>query len=232
MTQRSRVENAIFKPQIAIKMEEFLRFMLEYNKMVNLTSITAWDEAVVKHLMDSLAIEQWNIWGSANNIVDLGTGPGIPGIPLAIAYPDKRLFLLETNGKKVKFLNEAIKELQLNNVTVLHGRAEELGQKKELREHMDLVVTRAVASLPVLLELAFPLVKVGGHLVAYKGPEPHDEIERAQSAQRIMFAKDPEIIYYSLDKNYGDRTLVIYGKTLNTPGKYPRRPGVPEKNPL
>lgn len=232
MTEGSMKQCPVFIPEINDKMRSYLEFMLEYNKNVNLTSITTWDEAVVKHLHDALAIQTWEQWNEVKTVVDLGTGPGIPGIPLAIASPEKKIYLLETNGKKVKFLGEAIEHLELSNISIIHGRAEDYGMKKENREKVDLVVTRAVASLPVLLELAFPLIKVRGHLVAYKGPSPQEEIEKAQNAQTTLFANEPKIILYQLDQNYGARSLICYEKRLNTPAKYPRRPGIPEKNPI
>lgn len=232
MTQQSACEFKTFQPRIDQKMEKYLRFLLDSNQKTNLTSITNWEEAVVKHLQDSMAIILWKQWDSINSVIDLGTGPGLPGIPLAIAHPKKEFMLLETNGKKVKFLNETISYLQLNNVTILHGRAEDIGRKKEYREKIDLVLTRAVASLPVLLELAFPLIQVGGYLVAYKGPEPASEIEEAQQAQELLYAKCDELIFYQLNGMYGKRSLIAYKKKLNTPSKYPRRPGIPEKNPL
>ena len=233
MTEQSQSNNSrVFEPDINNSILNYLTILFEHNKTTNLTAITDWDEAIVKHLHDSLAIGMWKEAEGARSILDLGSGAGIPGIPLALYYPKKEVFLLEANTKKKRFIEFAIEELKLSNCTVLHGRAEDLGRKDEFREKFDIVATRAVAKLAVLLELSFPFIKIGGHLVAYKGPSINDEISQAKAAICELRANDPLVINYSLKEQRGERNLLILKKKGYTPLKYPRRAGIPEKKPL
>jgi 16S rRNA (guanine527-N7)-methyltransferase len=233
MTEQSLTsEPLVFEPELSDTLLKYLTILLEYNKTTNLTSIRDWDEAVVKHLHDSLSIKLWAGKKGSIRILDLGSGAGLPGIPLSAIYPDDKVFLLEANNKKAKFMEYAIDQLGLLNCSLLKGRSEDLARDNELRETFDLVTTRAVSQLPVLLELSFPFLKVGGFLVAYKGPSVQDEILRAKSAVIELKADDPLVIKYALKEDRGTRNLILIRKLACTPLKYPRRPGIPEKKPL
>lgn len=229
MTEQSNIE---FAPSINEKILTYLDLLLSENEKFNLTAITNRDEAIVKHLQDSLAVKLWEPWENIQIGLDLGTGGGLPGIPLAISCPNKHFILLESSQKKVKFLRFAVEELDVNNVEILNGRAEELGRDKTWREKMDCVFSRAVASLNILMELSYPFIKVNGHLLAYKGPGITAELEKIRTAKAELYAGDPAVIHYRLMSQYGERSLAIMEKLQATPTAYPRRTGIPEKRPL
>lgn len=230
MTNQSKA--SVFSPAIDEKILQYLKYMLDYNEKVNLTAIREFQEAINKHLVDSLSATLWDGWTEVKKVIDLGSGAGLPGIPLAINYPEKMFTLIEANGKKADFLRLVVKEFALENVTILQQRAEETGRMNEYRGQSDLVLSRAVGSLPILLELGMPLLKCYGHLIAYKGPQINGEIDLAKKAQMELSAADPTVISYLLPDNSGERHLAIYQKMQETSIKYPRRIGIPEKKPI
>lgn len=229
MTSQSAI---VINPTVDNRLVHFLQILLEVNQKTNLTAIKDYNDAYIKHLQDSLAIYLWNDWKQVRSGIDLGTGGGLPGIPLALTYPDVEIKLMDSNNKKVTFLKEVKEELQINNVEVIQGRAEEYGQKSEWRERFDFVTSRAVSSISVLLELAIPFLKVGGYLIAYKGPNIDEELRNSKNAQTKLLVNDPTVISYILPCQAGERNLIIYKKLATTPKIYPRRPGMPEKRPL
>ena len=209
------------------KFERYLDILLEWNEKFNLTAITDKAEIEEKHFIDSIElIKYFDV--KNKTLLDVGSGAGFPGIPLAIVEPSLRITLLESNGKRVSFLNEVIKELDLENVEVIQGRAEELGT----REKYDIVTARAVKELNVLLEISFYLVKVGGYFIAYKSSGVDLEIEHAKKAFKALQISGYQKHEYFLPKSKNSRVFLGILKENKTLKKYPRRYGEIIKSPL
>ena len=209
--------------------------ILSWNRRANLTRVTDLDEVQTRHFIDSLSVVRGlrrGALGAGTKLIDVGSGAGLPGIPLKIAFPALALVLLEANGKKAAFLEMLARTLDLDGVTVVRSRAEEAGHREDLRETFDVVVSRAVAPLPVLAELTLPLCRVGGVAVALKGADVSDELDRAGSATTMLGGGVSRI--HTITPPGGDvaRSLVVTGKVTPTPDKFPRRPGIPAKRPL
>jgi len=236
-TEREYLANLLqpFSGIDARKIEQlyaFLKLVLEANQKTNLTAITNWEEAVVKHLYDSLFVTCRLHWEGASRVLDIGAGAGFPGIPLAILYPQKKSFLVEASKKKAEFLSLVKEKLRLDNTFILNERAETIAHQKDHRGQYAIVTARAVASTAVLLELALPFCQQEGYFVAYKGRNYQEELEAAKNAMELLGAVLTEEIQYELPNTLGERSLLIFQKKKNTPGKYPRRPGIPAKRPL
>ncbi|MHC4429405.1 MAG: 16S rRNA (guanine(527)-N(7))-methyltransferase RsmG [Planctomycetota bacterium] len=205
----------------------FLALLLEANRSFNLTAITDAEEAWHKHVLDSLSLLKYLAASEAKRVVDVGSGGGFPGMPLAVALPDVRFCLVEATGKKARFLEQAAAALALPNVEVICERAETIGQDhKHHRAQYDAVVARAVGPLEVLLELTVPLARVGGHVLAIKGERAAAEIEEAAEALRLLHA---EVV--TADRT-PTGTVVCIEKVGPTPRTYPRRPGEPKRAPI
>ena len=207
--------------------------LMEANAKFNLTAITDPEEGALKHYADSLAalplLDHYT--EDKDTVWDLGTGGGFPGLALAIARPKLNFVLVDATKKKCDFLQSCVDDLGLSNVTVCQGRAEELGQDKQYREKAKLVTARALAPLPVLLEYAFPLLAVEGVLLAYKGANAQEELDQAENALAELHAE--VLMNLQCPLSSGERRVILaLGKTAPTPKKYPRRPGMPSKNPL
>lgn len=206
--------------------------VLDWNKKMNLTAIVEDTEFIKKHFIDSLMCVTFNEMEHTKSIVDIGTGAGFPGIPLSIFYPDKNFLLVDSLNKRIKFLGEVKKELQLENVQLLHARVEDVGKNKAYREKYDMCVSRAVAKLNILSEYALPLVKIDGYFAAYKGLDIQQEISDSINAIDLLGGK----IVFCQDDFTKDKMLqhqIIYIKKIkNTPEKFPRKAGNPVKNPL
>lgn len=219
-------EFGLTNEQIA-KFNRYLDLLLEWNEKFNLTAITDKDEIEEKHFIDS--IELINFFDLKNKtLIDIGSGAGFPGIPLAIVEPSLKVTLLEATGKRVTFLKEVVKELNLKNVEVIQGRAEELGT----REKYDIVTARAVKELNVLLEISFYLVKVGGSFIAYKSSLIDEEISNAKHAFKCLQIEDYKKFDYSLPKSKNPRVFLEILKKYKTQKKYPRRYGEISKQSL
>lgn len=216
--------------------EVYMEKILWWNDKVNLTSIVDPAEFEMKHFVDSLLAAELEIFAESRHIVDIGTGGGFPGIPLAIAYPDKRFLLVDSLRKRMNIVGEIIAETGLANVDVLHSRAEDLGRSKKYRERFDLCVSRAVADLAVLSEYCLPLVKVGGNVVAYKGPDVSREAARSEKAVKRLGGSSPKIVKpnmaEALDGFHLDHLLVQIEKKRKTPSAYPRKAGTPVRAPI
>ncbi len=199
----------------------------------NVTAIKDPFEIVVKHFIDSLFLAKFypNL-KKGIKIIDIGTGGGFPGIPLKIIFPNLELFLVESVKKKTDFLKLLIDNLNISGIIILRERAEILGQKKDLRERFDIVVSRAVAPLPVLLEITSPFAKVGGTLIAYKGEDVREELRGAKRALETFNLIIDDIYFYRLPIIDHKRSLVFFEKTKKLSDRYPRRPGIPQKRPL
>lgn len=215
------------------KIDRYCASILEFNKQINLTAITDMEMFHVKHVVDSLACLNEPEYVKAKIIADMGTGAGFPGIPLAIASPDKEFVLIDSLAKRLKIIDELCKELDIKNVKTLHGRAEDIGQNTAYREKFDLSVSRAVARLDILSEWCLPLLKVGGSLIAFKGMKAELEVEEAKRAIEILGGRIERIEEYKGDElEINKHALVIINKIKHTPSKYPRKPGKAKEQPI
>lgn len=215
---------------MAEKFKKYSELLLEWNQKINLTAITDPKEIVIKHFVDSLLLSS-AIDIQDQTIVDIGTGAGFPGIPLKIARPKIKLTLLDSLNKRLIFLKEVINNLTLDNVSIIHARAEDGAREKNLRENFSIATSRAVASLPALLEYTLPYVKVGGIFAAMKGPNADEEVEASQNALDILGGELKEIKKYVLPDG-SMRNIVIIKKVKKVPSKYPRRGVKISKKPL
>ena len=216
--------------------EQFRVALLDWNQRVNLTSIVDPDEVELRHFLDSLtvlaAIERASTSNASPRIIDIGSGAGLPGVPLAIVLPQSHVTLLEATGKKVTFLSHLVELLALRNVDVLLGRAEERGHERAHRESYDLVVARAVAPLPALAELCLPFAAIGGRFVALKKGDISDELALAAVAFARLGGTPARMVRVSPELFPDDRCLIVSNKQSPTPLRYPRRPGMPAQHPL
>ena len=217
------------------KQEQLMGYMeeiLRRNESVNLTAITDRREFIQKHYADSLLCAELDEFRPAGTVIDVGTGGGFPGVPLAIAFPEKQFTLIDSLNKRIKIVNELCEKLGIANVTAIHGRAEELARKKELRETFDLCVSRAVANMSTLAEYCLPFVKTGGSFIAYKGPDCDDEVRQAQRAIELLGGRLTGDVRPGGEDMPFDHRLIIIQKEKNTPSKFPRKAGRPTKEPL
>mgnify|MGYP001064273542 FL=1 len=215
--------------------EQFIKYkdiLLEWNRKMNLTTITEEREIIIKHFLDSLSCIQTKYLKNTGKMIDIGTGAGFPGIPLKIILPDIKLTLLDSLKKRIGFLEEVCAELDLGGIEFIHGRAEDFGQNKNYREKYKYVVSRAVAALNVLTEYCLPFAQVGGHFICQKGPKLIEEIKDAQKSIKILGGKIVEQIKIELPFSDRDHHILVVEKIKQTPIKYPRKAGKPSKNPI
>lgn len=212
-------------------MVRFAELIIETNQTLNLTRLVEPEEMAVKNFLDSLSCLRLELPDKLS-CLDLGTGAGFPGVPLALVRPGWSMVLLDSLRKRLGFLDKTLQELGLTNCSTLHARAEDVGQKPQHRESYDLVVSRAVASLPVLLELCTPLVKVGGCFVAYKSSEGHAELDKCSKVMKVLGLQIEQVFHFQLPLSMGERNLLVLRKEVPTPRLYPRRAGLPNKHPL
>lgn len=212
------------------KFYEYMNLLIEWNQKINLTAITNPEEIILKHFIDSLTIEK-NIKQNSY-IVDVGTGAGFPGIPLKIVRNDLQIVLLDSLNKRIQFLNEVINQLGLTNIETVHARVEEFGKNKEYREKFDIATSRAVANLSTLSEYMIPLVKVDGKCICMKGKEVEQELQDAKNAIKILGGKIESKEELQLIENDMNRNIILISKVKSTPSKYPRKAGMPSKEPI
>ncbi len=218
-------------PEIQLKQfYNYMNLLIEWNKKINLTAITEPDEIILKHFVDSLTISKYISDGT--KIVDVGTGAGFPGIPLKIYRQDLEITLLDSLQKRINFLDEVIRELNLEKIETVHSRVEDFGKDKKYREKFDIATSRAVANLATLSEYLLPLVKVGGKVISMKGSLIEEELEHSKNAIKILGGKVEKVDEFDLPNSDINRNIILIDKIKETPSKYPRKAGEPSKKPL
>jgi 16S rRNA (guanine527-N7)-methyltransferase len=208
--------------------------LIDWNRRLNLTAITDYEEVQVKHFLDSLtvvlALER--SLGKDMKLIDVGTGAGMPGIPLKIVWPDTKVVLLDATKKKSGFLEHIIRRLELKGVEIVVGRAEDIAHQPNYRQQFDLVLSRAVAALTTLVELTLPFCAVGGRFIAQKKGDIEEELQATKRAISLMGGRLTDVKKIELPEFTDERWLVVIDKVRETPPQYPRRPGIPAKRPL
>lgn len=217
---------------------DYYNILVEWNQFMNLTGITDYEEVLVKHYVDSLAVykiidkdSEWSL-DKKIKMIDIGTGAGFPGIPLKIAFDNLDVVLLDSLNKRVKFLNEVIDKLHLSDIKAVHGRAEDYARDVSYRETFDLCVSRAVSNLATLSEYCLPYVKKGGAFIAYKSGEIETELKESQKAIKMLGGSIVKVEKLTLPGSDIERSFVIIEKVKNTPDIYPRKAGLPGKEPI
>lgn len=215
-----------------IQFDTYFQMLIEKNKVMNLTAITEVEDVVLKHMIDSLFAYEPEFFSANSKVCDLGTGAGFPGMPLKLYKSDLDVTLMDSLGKRLKWLDEVIQTLKINNIQTCHMRAEDAGHSKQHREKYDIVTSRAVARLSVLAEYCLPLVKVNGIFVAMKAASYEQELNEAKNALQVLGGEVVRIKPVCLPELTDKRVIIYIRKTNNTLKTYPRRAGVPDKNPL
>ncbi len=209
---------------------KYMNILIEWNKVMNLTGITDPEEIIVKHFIDSLTV--LDKIGENDSVIDVGTGAGFPGIPIKIALPKTKLVLLDSLNKRIKFLNEVIEQLQLDNIETIHGRAEDYGKDKKYREKYDIAIARAVAPLNILLEYLMPFTKVKGKVLCMKASNSEEEIKNSSNAIKILGGELVNTEEFCIPTTDIKRRIIQVNKVKETNKKYPRKAGTPSKEPL
>lgn len=229
-------EKYLAKMNISLLKEQYGQFyaymelLIEWNEKMNLTAITDPKEIILKHFVDSLTIAKYVEEGKS--IIDMGTGAGFPGIPIKIYRKDVKVVLADSLNKRIKFLDEVIDKLKLENVETIHCRAEELGKNKQYREKFDYATSRAVANLSTLSEYLMPFVKLNGKCIFMKTIEVEEELEKAKKAIKTLGGKVEKVDKFEIPESDLGRSIIIVKKEKITPSKFPRKPGTPAKEPL
>ncbi len=210
----------------------YYEILVEWNSVMNLTAITEYEEVMIKHFVDSLSLAAYMDLTAVHSLIDVGTGAGFPGIPLKIVFPELKVTLLDSLKKRIRFLEEVIGNLGLEGIEVFHGRAEDYARFEKMRESYDLCVSRAVANLSTLSEYCLPFVRVGGLFVPYKSEKISDELPGAEKAIRLLGGKLIEKNDFTLPVSDMNRTILLIRKIKETPARFPRKAGIPSREPL
>lgn len=232
LTEKVKELSIVLNDKQIQQFEQYYNILVEWNKVMNLTAITEYEEVVEKHFLDSLTIVYAINMEKIETLIDVGTGAGFPGIPLKIAFPHLKVTLLDSLNKRIKFLNEVIDLLELNDIKTIHGRAEDYAKQSEYREQYDICVSRAVANLATLSEYCLPYVKMDGLFVPYKSGEIDEELKSSEKAVSILGGKVEEVVKFQLPGTDIGRSFVKIHKIKETKKKYPRKAGMPTKEPL
>lgn len=214
------------------KFIKYMRLVQEWNEKINLTAITEDNEFVKKHFIDCIKAFKSDAIKNAGTLIDVGTGAGFPGLPIAILSPDTKITLLDSLNKRINFLNLVVRELGLKNVTTIHSRAEDGARNTELREKFDVSTSRAVANMAVLSEFCMPFVRKGGHFVALKGPSIEEELENGNNAIKILGGELKNIIKVNVEGTDLNHNIVEVLKVNKCPKTYPRKAGTINKKPI
>lgn len=234
----TQFENDLKKMGVTLsecQIEQFLQYyemLAEWNEVMNLTAITEYDDVMKKHFVDSVSLIKAYDVSKESTVIDVGTGAGFPGLALKIAFPELKITLLDSLNKRIQFLNEVIEQLGLSGVETVHGRAEDFAKPGKLRESFDLCVSRAVANLSTLSEYCLPFVKVGGQFISYKSEKVTEEAAAAGNAIKLLGGSINGQIEFKLPNSDIYRNLFIIDKAKETPKKFPRKAGLPGKEPL
>lgn len=232
------MEKACKDVGVEFTVDKYKKFMIykdmikEWNEKINLTAITDDEGIVKKHFIDCIKVFKHSQFKEAISIIDVGTGAGFPGIPLAIMNENAKITLLDSLNKRINFLNNVIKNLSLKNITTIHSRAEDGARDKNLREKFDIATSRAVANMSVLSEFCMPYVKKDGEFVALKGPAIEDELQDSGNAIKILGGKLLDVIQIEVEGTDLRHNLVIVKKNNSTPNAYPRKAGTINKKPI
>ena len=225
---------------------QYYEMLVKWNSFMNLTSITEFDEVLNKHFLDSLSfvqtfddLKESSFMDSSIScetfsfsFIDIGTGAGFPGIPLKILFPHSKVVLMDSLNKRIKFLDAVIESLELENIETLHSRAEDLAKNSSYREQFDFAVSRAVANISTLSEYCLPFVKKNGYFISYKSEKMNEELQQSGNAICILGGEIEKVISFTLPDTDFNRNLLMIRKERNTPKKYPRKAGLPSKEPL
>ena len=218
-----------------IQLNQFIKYyeiLVSWNNVMNLTAITKYEEVVEKHFVDSLTIVKVMDMNQIESMIDIGTGAGFPGIPLKSVFPHMTVTLLDSLNKRIKFLKTVIEELGLLDIDTIHGRAEDFAKQKEYREQYDLCVSRAVANLATISEYCIPYVKKGGKFLPYKSGDIEQELNESKKAIQILGGEVKKVYKFELPGTDIKRSMIMINKIANTTKKYPRKAGMPSKEPL
>ena len=222
--------NIVFTEEQLQKFYQYMNLLIEWNEKINLTAIVEPKEIILKHFIDSLTIIKYI--EPNKSVIDIGTGAGFPGIPVKIMREDLDITLLDSLNKRIHFLNEVIQKLELKNITAIHARIEEFAKNKQYREAFDVATSRAVANLTTLSEYMLPMVDLKGMVICMKGSEINEEVSKSKNSIKLLGGKIDKIEEFTLPKSDNGRNLILIKKERQTPGKYPRKPGIPSKEPL
>lgn len=213
-----------------LQLYNYMNLLIKWNEKINLTAITEPDDIILKHFIDSITI---NCFIEKNSkIIDVGTGAGFPGVPIKVIRDDVEMVLMDSLNKRILFLEEVINDLKLEKIVAIHNRAEDMGKNKEYRQEFDYATSRAVAPLNYLLEYMIPFIKVGGYCICMKGCNIEEELDEAQNAIFKLGGKLEKIEKIKLPQTEIERNIIIIKKVKDTPGQYPRKAGIPKKQPI
>lgn len=210
----------------------YREILVEWNQVMNLTGIEDEKEVYIKHFLDSISAVKNGYIKDGMSLIDVGTGAGFPGMPLRICLENLKVTLLDSLNKRINFLQEVAKNVGINDIEYIHGRAEDFGKDENYREQYDIATARAVAGLPVLMEFCVPFVKVGGYFVCLKGPNANLELEESKAAMEVLGVEFIEKINVDLPDSDLNHNILVFKKVKNTPEKYPRKAGKPSKTPI
>lgn len=230
MLEKSKILGVRFSVEQIEQFYKYMNLLIEWNEKMNLTAITEPKEIILKHFIDSITILKYI--DDNSKLVDVGTGAGFPGVPLSIMNPTLKITLVDSLNKRLIFLQEVVKELNLKNIEIVHARAEEFGQNKNCREKFDIATSRAVANLATLSEYLVPLVKIDGKIISMKASNAKEEINDAKKAIEVLGGKIEKIEEFDLPESDIGRTIIIIDKNKCTPAIYPRKSGTPAKEPI
>ena len=222
--------NIVFTEEQLRKFYQYMNLLIEWNEKINLTAIVEPKEIILKHFIDSLTIIKYI--KTNKTVIDIGTGAGFPGIPIKIMREDLKITLLDSLNKRINFLNEVIQKLRLKDIDAVHARIEEYAKNEQYREKYDIATSRAVANLTTLSEYMLPMVVVEGMAICMKGSEVNEEILKSKNSIKLLGGEISKIEEFALPKSDNKRNLILVKKIKQTPSKYPRKPGIPSKEPL